>query len=214
LLNPTDPNSDDRKWIAAVWLNIIRRSLGLPTPDFTFGSLPAACRVSVTSPAIMKTFADFNAAQPYADQIKPSNFLLTSLVKAFGHPTDADPQRFHLIAPYDPDARNWLKNKWIDQYGGKIYRITSDGHTGSRQYCTSEDLRRSSRRIRIPSGVEMWRREWSCFQQANHWSATATARSYRRRYLYREGIESSRRSGVRRSSRPRERVHRVSRPET
>ncbi len=31
LLNPTDPQSEDRSWIAQAWLSIVRRSLGLPT---------------------------------------------------------------------------------------------------------------------------------------------------------------------------------------
>jgi len=132
LLNPTDPNSDDRKWIAEVWLNIIRRSLGLATPDLSFGNLPAVGRVSVSSPAVMKAFTDFNAGKIYPDQIKPFNFLLTCQVKPFGHPTGADPKRFHLIASYDSDSRNWLKQKWTDQYSGKSYRVRSDGQTGSR----------------------------------------------------------------------------------
>lgn len=132
LLNPTNPNSDDRQWIAQVWLNIVRRSLGLPTPDLTFGNIAAVGRVSVSSPAVMKAFTDFNTGKPYAEQIKPFNFLLSCQVSAFGLPTGADPKRFHLIAPYDSDSRKWLKEEWIDQYSGKQYWITTGDHTGNR----------------------------------------------------------------------------------
>jgi hypothetical protein len=53
-------------------------------------------------------------------------------VKPFGHPTGADPEHFHLIAPYESDPRRWLKMKWIDQYSGKQYSITTDGNHGTR----------------------------------------------------------------------------------
>lgn len=132
LLNPTDPNSDDRKWITEVWLTIIRTSLGLATSDVSFGNLPAVGRVSVSSPAVMKAFTDFNTGKPYAEQIKPFNFLISSQVSSLGIPTGADAERFHLIAPYESDPGKWLKQKWIDQYSGKTYRITTDSHTGSR----------------------------------------------------------------------------------
>ena len=38
LLNPSDPESDDRSWIAQAWLGIVRRSLGLPTKPLPFES--------------------------------------------------------------------------------------------------------------------------------------------------------------------------------
>ena len=41
LLNPTDPDTDDREWTAQVWLNIVRRSLGLSTTGIGFESAPA-----------------------------------------------------------------------------------------------------------------------------------------------------------------------------
>jgi hypothetical protein len=47
LLNPTDPESDDRKWIARVWENIISRCLGIPTRQFPFENIPAVGRISV-----------------------------------------------------------------------------------------------------------------------------------------------------------------------
>jgi len=133
LLNPTDPKSDDRDWIGKVWLNIIRRALKLPTQKLPFENFPAVGRITVSSPAVMKPLADFNNGKDYADQIKPFNFLLTCQVKPFGHPTGTEPERFHLIAPYDNDSRRWLKNKWIDQYTGKVYRITTEGHHGDRK---------------------------------------------------------------------------------
>jgi hypothetical protein len=79
----------------------------------------------------MRALAALNEGKPYRDKIKPFNFLLTCHVKPFGHPTGADPEHLHLIAPYELDPRRWLKMKWIDQYSEKEYSITTDAHYGS-----------------------------------------------------------------------------------
>jgi len=132
LLNPTDPESEDREWIAQAWLSIIREILGLliQTPDFE--ASPAVSRTTVSSPAVIRPLAKLNEGKPYADQIKPFNFLLTCHVKALGHPIGTDPEQFHLIGPYENDPTRWLKLDWIDQHTGRTYRITTEGYHGSR----------------------------------------------------------------------------------
>ena len=80
----------------------------------------------------VRPLAKLNEGKKYLDKIKPFNFLMTCHVKPFGHPPGADPERFHLIAPYDADSRSWLRNAWIDQYSGENYRITTTGHHGDR----------------------------------------------------------------------------------
>lgn len=132
LLNPTDPESDDREWIKQVWLNIVRNADHLPVQEPVWTKLPAVGRVSVSSPAVMRAFEDLNRDKPYSQQIKPFNFVIACQVGPFGHPTGADPERFHLIAPHETDSKKWLRNKWIDQYTGHEHRITTDGHHGSR----------------------------------------------------------------------------------
>jgi len=132
LLNPTDPDSDDRDWIAQAWLNIVRRALELPTRRLPFEDRPAIGRTTVSSPAVMRPLRDLNRGKAYRDQIKPFNFLLTCHVRAFGHPVGADPERFHLIAPYESDPRRWSRMEWIDQYSGVTHRIKTKGHHGGR----------------------------------------------------------------------------------
>jgi hypothetical protein len=73
-----------------------------------------------------------NKGMKYSDQIKPFNFVMTCHVKPFGFPFRADPERFHLIAPYDMDSRNWLKARWFDEYSGEEYGITTARPTGDR----------------------------------------------------------------------------------
>lgn len=132
LLNPTDPEASDRNWTAAVWNSIIRKAFGRKVKELPFAHLPAIGRTTVSSPFLMKSLESLNAGKPYADQIKPFNFLLTSHTSAFGHPPLADPEKFHLISPYDSDSRKWLEKEWIDQHSGKRYRITTKGDYGTR----------------------------------------------------------------------------------
>jgi hypothetical protein len=131
LLNPTDPQSDNRDWIAQVWEGMIRRALGLPTQPLSFEHLPAIGRVTISSPAVMRPIESFNSEKQYSNQIKPFNFLLTCHVRPFGHPIGSDAERFHLIAPYESDPRRWLDLEWIDQYTGRRYGVTTDGHHGT-----------------------------------------------------------------------------------
>jgi hypothetical protein len=133
LLNPIDPESEDRDWIAQAWLAIVRRSLSLATrKSLGFEASPAVGRITISSPARMKPWARVNKGRPYAERIKPFNFLLSAHVKDFGHPLGVDAEHFHLVSPYEIDSRNWLKNKWVDQYSEKRYRITTVGHHGDR----------------------------------------------------------------------------------
>ena len=85
------------------------------------------------SPAVAKPLSGLNDGKNYCDQIKPFNFLLACQVKQLGHPLGVDPERFHLIRPYDLDPRKWLKENWIDQYSGSRYSVITTGHHGSRR---------------------------------------------------------------------------------
>ena len=115
-----------------VWLNIVRRALELRTRPLPFEHRPAVGRVTISSPAVMRPLAALNDGKTYSQQLKPFNFLLTCHVRTFGHPSDADPERFHLIAPYESDPERWTDIEWIDQYSGTPYRITTEGHHGGR----------------------------------------------------------------------------------
>lgn len=132
LLNPTDPEASDRNWTASVWDSIIRKAFGLKVGNMPFAHLPAIGRTTVSSPFLMKSLESLNTGKPYAEQIKPFNFLLTSHVSPFGHPLGVDPEKFHLISPYDSDPCKWLEKEWIDQHSGKKYRVTTKGDYGTR----------------------------------------------------------------------------------
>jgi hypothetical protein len=135
LLNPSDPESEDRDWIAQVWLDIVLKALGCATPVRSFEGRPAVGRLTISSPAMMRPLRLLNEGKTYGDQIKPFNFLITCHVKPFGHPPGVNAERFHLIAPYESDAQKWLKMDWIDQYSKdseKRYHITTEDQHGTR----------------------------------------------------------------------------------
>jgi len=125
LLNPTDPASDDRDWMRQVWEDIVRDALGLQCEEPDWLDRPALSRLTVSSPALLKPFADLNAGKPYSDQVKPFNFLLVGHVRKFGYPVDVDPTRFQLIAPYASDAVRWTQLNWIDRYSGARISVST-----------------------------------------------------------------------------------------
>jgi hypothetical protein len=88
----------------------------------------------------MKALKTLNAGKLYDKQIKPFNFILSCHVRKLGHPIGADPERFHLIAPYETDPRKWETMRWTDQYSkvGKRYRISASALHGCQRYAVSE----------------------------------------------------------------------------
>jgi hypothetical protein len=141
LLNPADPKGDDRAWIAQAWLAIVRRSLGLRTEPLSLADRAAVGQITVSSPEVLRSLALLNQRKPYAKQIKPFNFILSCHIAPFGHPGDADPERFHLIAPYETDPLRWTRLPWTDQYSGKRYRISTTVATSTRQIARVKSYR-------------------------------------------------------------------------
>jgi hypothetical protein len=125
LLNPLNPDAVDTDWIKATWHVLVCRSLGLPVRRLSWLSRPAISRVSVSTRAMLRPLVD--ESKPYRDRMKPFNFALSAHVKSFGHPVGADAERFHLLAPYNRDARKWLHLPWTDVYSGREFAVSTRG---------------------------------------------------------------------------------------
>ena len=121
LRNPMNPHSEDRNWIPQAWINVIRRTLGLPAQPLGFEHLPAIGRVPITGPTALRSLAKLNRGKKYRNRIKPFDFLLSCHVKQFGYPPEVDPERFHPGPAYELDPDCWLDLPWIDQYSGTQY---------------------------------------------------------------------------------------------
>ncbi|MGH7757100.1 MAG: hypothetical protein ACREM8_12570, partial [Vulcanimicrobiaceae bacterium] len=127
LLNPTDPDSEDRAWIAQSWTMIVREAMGLPVEEPAWLDRPAMARISVSTPTVHATFATMNDGRDYADSVKPFNFLIAPQVAAFGTPAGVDPAKFRLVAPFSPDPKQWMKMRWHNVHDGKPYAIAVNG---------------------------------------------------------------------------------------
>jgi hypothetical protein len=126
LLDPTDPDNGDGAWMGVLWDGVLTEELGHPYPRPSWLDRPAVGRITASSPELLRPFAQLNRGKPYAEQVKPFNFLLTAFVAPLGHPAGVDLARFHLIAPYESDPRKWLRMRWTDLYSTRTYRITNE----------------------------------------------------------------------------------------
>jgi hypothetical protein len=117
LIDPT--NSDEPDLATQVWQYVERVLKDPNTPLPRWASLPARTRLSISTPALLGPFAAYNRGKPYADQIKPFNFL------DIPHPRDEDAPR--LVGPavaHRHDATNSLYfAKGTD--GSVVHRITT-----------------------------------------------------------------------------------------
>lgn len=124
LLNPIAPDSEDRDWFRLFWEWILSPELGLDCDEPRWLDLPAMSRITTSSPVMFRPFDGMNHGRSYSDQIKPFNFMLSAHIAQLGHPEEADPTRFHLIAPYETDSSKWLDLPWTDRYSGERFEAT------------------------------------------------------------------------------------------
>lgn len=129
LMNPTDPDSDEHDWIRSLWQGIINEAHGLTYQRPEWLERPALTRMTVSSPHLRKPFSGMGNGKPYAERIKPFNFILSAHIDSYGYPTGVSSQRFHLIAPYEADGRKWQRMWWYDVYSGTRCRITTQKDT-------------------------------------------------------------------------------------
>ncbi len=127
LLNPIDPELEDRKWIRQVWEGYIWEELGGPRFDPPWGDTPAMMKSAVTTPLLLNRFSGLNRRKTYADRVKPFNFLLSAIVNGIDRPPSIESNAgFHLIAPYSRNPSEWLRLLWTDRHSGDRYRIRTD----------------------------------------------------------------------------------------
>jgi hypothetical protein len=130
LLDPLGAEAEDRDWTEELWQREVRRAVGLATEEPDWFPHPALGRLTAAKPATLEAFAALNEGRPYAEQIKPHNFMLVAQTAPFGHPSGVQPQRFQAIAPWSSDPGEHLALPWIDKATGKPVKITTDGPTG------------------------------------------------------------------------------------
>jgi hypothetical protein len=128
LLNPLDPERDDRDWITQAYELLIAdpdvflEGRGPPCFD-----LPALTRIALTTNEVAKAFASYNEGKARHEQIRPFNFLLHAHHSLASQPAGADATRFRLVAPYDSNPERWLELPWVDLATGERHSVTTVG---------------------------------------------------------------------------------------
>ena len=114
------------RWIGDVWRWLIAQARGKPIPDPAWFAQPAVSRITVTTPRLLESFAQYNAGRSYAESVKPMGFGLTVHLDRIRLELGYDKSRFQLIGPYETDANKRLAMPWIEKHTGREYRITTD----------------------------------------------------------------------------------------
>jgi hypothetical protein len=77
-LNPADPGSPSKEWIKDIWCIIIAHAYGQEVEPPHWIDRPTMVRTTVTSTQVQRAFRHMNRDVPYAEQVKPFNFMLTA----------------------------------------------------------------------------------------------------------------------------------------
>ncbi|MHB8459730.1 MAG: hypothetical protein ACYDAK_02940 [Candidatus Limnocylindrales bacterium] len=120
--------SEGPDWFSEWWEYLLRLELGVPAERPAWFDDPAFGALSVTSAQDERAFRRYNAARPYAEQVRPWGFVMT----VHAHPlvrTAAGPRV--LVSPRedDPDKRDDLA--WFDRLdpSGEALRIRTGDPT-------------------------------------------------------------------------------------
>ncbi len=132
-LNPTDLESNDRDWIAQTWQYILLSHLGRQASPPGWLDQPAVARTTISTPMLHKPFAALNrdpngTTRPYAEQIKPFNFMNVAFVDKSERPHDEP--RMVLVTPFQLDRNKWPTAPWTNRYSGLRYQLTDGPSLG------------------------------------------------------------------------------------
>lgn len=222
-LDPLSPNEErrdsngNRVWIDEAWRWILATIDNPDTPLPDWAGQPALSRVTVSSPPLWRPFARWNSHRPWADQIKPFNFLLVATVDPFGYPPGAERARFRLIAPYNDNPDTWTRLDWRNHYDPRRIHLPHHHrpvHRTTRNLGPGEELRRHPPRLSASPRRQVQRSRPASLPTINNRpAATPTHPTGRQSTPHRQRSQQHRSCPGRASRFPRGRADRVQRPE-
>jgi hypothetical protein len=123
-----------RGWIADAWRWLLSDVEGLACAEPNWLDRMAISKMAISSPTMLRSFDDLNRGKPYAEQIKPCNFMLAAHVARFGYPPGVDPAKFRLVAPFETKAAMWGTLSWRNLYDRTqhTYSVTTRSRRGER----------------------------------------------------------------------------------
>lgn len=116
LQDPIDPDTETGDWIEEAWRYILSRALRVPVEEPAWIDRPALSRVTASFPDLLKRLEPGRKRKPYAEQIKPWNFLHAAHVTKGGLPRGANPEKFQLYGPYSTNPKRSVSRLWTERY--------------------------------------------------------------------------------------------------
>jgi len=127
---PEDPDPNDG-WMAEVWRRLIQRTDGRPEgPAPTWYHRPALIQFTASSPDRLKPYTIRKDNRPYADRLKPFNFMMAANVEPDSIAPPLRRDRFRLIAPFERNATRWFEAEWRDLYSAARCQLATSGSGG------------------------------------------------------------------------------------
>lgn len=114
------------QWIEAAWTYLAAPAFGIAVEPPPLLDVPVVTQLSLTVPRLWRPFRDAQRALPKDQRVGPCNFVFSAHVAPLGHPTGADPTRFHLLKPFTSDPAEWAAGPWLDVYSGEWVEVTRD----------------------------------------------------------------------------------------
>jgi len=128
LRNPLDPalEPDDRNWVTAAWAFVLAEEFGAHPSSPAWFDLPQMSRNdTLSTPRLVRRFANWNAGKPTVDAVTPFNFLNRVFVDHRWLPNHL--RGLVLAAPYGDDPAEWLTTAYTAIEGrGGAYQITTE----------------------------------------------------------------------------------------
>jgi hypothetical protein len=119
IINPGDPESESRDWIADSLHWSICRELGIPCEEPELLDRPKLTRGAITTPGLLDRFEPYNRGRSRRHQMRPRNFFMAAELKPIG-PEDQEyltegltKDAFTPIAPFEEDPNRWPDLDWI-----------------------------------------------------------------------------------------------------
>lgn len=129
-LDPSRPGRPGTGWIREAWQHIISQAHGETAGEPAYADVPAVSQVTVSTPAVMRSFRDWNRGKPYDAAVKPFSFvILATETGRLTLPNPDNPQTprlRRLLTPFTASPDDWLTQDWHVLYepGTEPVRLT------------------------------------------------------------------------------------------
>lgn len=120
--SPKSWKHETPQWIFEAWDWIIRGLLGLERTKSEWFDLPVMMKLTLSTPHnALRSLEKGPLTRPY-------NFMMLPQLSRYGHPLDANRDKFTLITPFTSERAQWMRSKCanIHDEQSPVYELTDD----------------------------------------------------------------------------------------